>query len=310
MLERAAIGPSDRVLLGLPLTWSVGADAYAALLDLGALIFAPEAVSLADTLELAPTVLLSTLTDALRIAHAAADERIDLSLGPLRLAIITAEPGASLDVTRRLVENRWGATCLDVYAVTEFGLIGSGCQERHDGIHLDEQQLSVDVVSPDSGQRVGEGVVGELVVTTPADWDTPLADFRTGDLVRLRTKACECGRGSAWAESGVLGRVGERLRVRGRVILPSSIEQIVRRHPAVVDFALRAYTVRDECEVTVDLEASELIATEGDRARVAAEVSEDLKRSLGLRMNCEIVGPKSISATHAAGHRARRLTFN
>jgi hypothetical protein len=62
--------------------------------------------------------------------------------------------------------------------------------------------------------------------------------------------------------------------------------------------------------VTVDIEASEVIASEGDRARVAAEVSEDLKRTLGLRLNCEIVGPQAISATHAAGHPARRLMIH
>jgi phenylacetate-coenzyme A ligase PaaK-like adenylate-forming protein len=238
----------------------------------------------------------------------AAQQRVDLAGGPLRLAVITAEPGGSLEVTRRSVEDRWGAACLDVYALTELGVIGWGCKERRDGIHLDDGHLEVEVVEPESDRRVADGEMGELVVTTPRDWGTPLKGLHTGDLVRLRQEACSCGRGSAWAEGGVLGRVGDRLAVRGKMILPSNIEQIVRRHPAVIDFGLRAYSIRNECHVTVDLEITDAIATEGDRARVAAEVAEDVKRTLGLRLPCEVVAPGAISATHVPGRRARRLS--
>ena len=48
------------------------------------------------------------------------------------------------------------------------------------------------------------------------------------------------------------------------------------------------------------------IASEGDRARVAAEVSEDLKRSPGVRLQCDVVPPGSLG-DQDAGRRARRL---
>ena len=47
---------------------------------------------------------------------------------------------------------------------------------------------------------------------------------------------------------------------------------------------------------------------EGDPARVAAEVSEDLRRSLGVRLECEVVAPGSLSKYYDAGRRARRLS--
>ena len=50
------------------------------------------------------------------------------------------------------------------------------------------------------------------------------------------------------------------------------------------------------------------IASEGDRARVAAEVSEDLKRSLGLRLQCDVVPPGAAASDQDAGLRARRLS--
>ena len=84
------------------------------------------------------------------------------------------------------------------------------------------------------------------------------------------------------------------------------IEHVVRRHPAVADYRLRVYRVRNECELGVEIEPDQAISSEGDRARVAAEVSEDLKRSFGLRLQCDIVAPSSLG-DQDAGLRARRL---
>ena len=307
MLSGAGVDASDRVFIGLPLTWSVGWDAYSAQLAFGALTFASDQPSADEVAEFAPTVLVSTVTDALRLARETVVAGNDPLDGQVRLAIVTGEPGGSLEATRRSIEAHWGATCLDVYALTELGVIGWGCEQRRDGIHLDDRQLELTVLEPETDRAVTNGELGELVLSTPTDWDSPLERFRTGDLVCLRQDVCDCGRGSAWAEGGVLGRVNDRLSVRGQMILPSSIEQVVRRHPAVIDFALRTYSVRGECAVTVELETTDAMATEADRSRVAAEVGEDLRRTIGLRFPCEIVAPGAISATHMPGRPARRI---
>jgi phenylacetate-CoA ligase len=307
VLAEAGVGASDRVLLALPLVWATADDAYAALLEIGSLTLATERASVTDVIEFEPTVLMSTLTDASRLAYAAAQERIDVADGPLRLAVVTAEPGASLEVTRRFVEDRWGAACLDVYTLTEVGVIGWGCEQRRDGIHLDDRVLDLEVVGAESDRPVSSGDLAELVISTPGDWDTPLQRLRTGDLVRLHPDACACGRGSAWVEGGVLGRVNELLPVRGQMLLPSSIDQVARRHPAVVDFALRTYSVPGGYELTVQLEPTEALSSESDLSRVAAEVAEDLRRTFGIRLHCEVLPPGAITSTHPPGRRARRL---
>jgi phenylacetate-CoA ligase len=285
---------------------TVGADAYVALLELGSLTLASDDTSLAVVREFAPTILIATVSDALRLAYAAALAQVDLAETPVRLVIVTGEPGGSLPVTRRILEGRWGAACLDVYALTELGVIGWGCGDRGDGLHFDDRQLGLQVLEADGDEEVDPGELGELVVTTPETWGTPLANFHTGDLVRLAPDSCACA-GGAWAVGGVLGRVSERMLVRGTVLLPSTIEQVVRRHPAVVDFQLRTFVVRGECEVLVLVETTPSIASEGDRARVAAEVSEDLRRSLGLRLHCDVLAPGSPASELDAGRRARRM---
>jgi phenylacetate-CoA ligase len=306
VFQAGGVDSDDRVLLALPVGSAIGSDAYLALFNQGVLTLAADGVALGDIREFAPTVLIATVSDALRVAYLAARDNLDLAESSVRLAVLTGEPGGSLPVTRRILEGRWGATCLDVYALTEVGVVGWGCDARGDGLHLDGSQLTLQALDPEGGAAVDPGELGELVITTPDSWGTPLTDFHTGDLVRLGPDGSQCGAG-AWALGGVLGRVSERMVVRGTVLLPSTIEQIVRRHPAVVDFQLRTFEVRGDCEVLVLVETTPLIASEGDRARVAAEVSEDVRRSLGLRLHCDVLPPGSPATELDAGHRARRL---
>ena len=110
------------------------------------------------------------------------------------------------------------------------------------------------------------------------------------------------------AEGGVLGRVTERVTTRGVAILPSTIEHVVRRHPAVVDFRMHVYKRGGSYELAVQLEPDDAIASESDRARVAAEVCEDLRRSLGLLLQCDMVAPSRFADDQDAGRRARRLS--
>lgn len=297
-LETGRVTSGDRVLLMLPLESAVGSDCQMALFEIGALTAVCVGASIQDIKSFDPTTLICTPTDALRLACAGGSHLAD---GSVRLVVVTGEAGGSIGATRRAIESRWGAACLDVYALTELGVVGWGCTVRDGGIHLDDRALIIDSLPSDSDPV-------ELIVTTPNDWGTPLTRFCTGDIVRLTRSECACGDSSLWLGGGVLGRVTERLAVRDHLLLPSSIEDVVRRHPAVVDFRLRVYERRGRREVAVALEPDDAIASESDRARVAAEVSEDLKRSIGLRLQCDVVAPGSYANDQDAGRRARRLS--
>jgi phenylacetate-CoA ligase len=220
------------------------------------------------------TVVVCTPSDALRLADNARD--VDLAERTVRLVVVTGEPGGSVPSTRRRIEELFGARCLDVYAMTETGPLGWQCAASTDGVHLETADFACEIDR------------GELVVNSKAG--SPLVGYRTGDLVQRAGEPCACGREVVC----VLGRADEALRVRGVVILPSMLENIVRRHPAVTEYRLDAYHVRGESELGIEIEPDEAVATEGDRARVAAEVAEDIKRSLGLRLQCEAVPPASL----------------
>ena len=286
VLSGTGVSATDRVLVDLSADWPIAVDCQRALAELGV------AVS-EDVARFQPSVLITTPSSALRLEQAES----------LRIVMVTGEPGGSIGACRRLIEGRGGARCVDVYALHELGVVGWSCPEQSDCLHLDDHALRLDVLEADSEHGVRTGDLGELVVSLSED---PTNRLRTGDLVRLSRAECACRLSSAWAVGGVLGRVSERLRVRGCDLLPSTVEQVVRRHPGVGDFRLRVYRRRgSDSAVAVELEPQDMIATEGDRSRVAAEVSQDLRRSLGLRLAVDVVPPGSID--HDAYGRVRRV---
>jgi phenylacetate-CoA ligase len=299
VLEAADVRSADRVLVALPAELTIGADCWSATREIGATAQRCVPVSVDDIVRWAPTVLISTPGDALRLTQAAADQRINLTDWLLKLVVVTGEPGGSISSARRRIEDRFGGRCLDVYALGDAGVVGTTCSARPDSIHLDERVFDIDC--DDAGG-------GELVLTTRLPRSSPLVGYRTGDLVRLTREPCGCGQSGVRADGGILGRLTERMMVRGVELLPSHVEQVVRRHPAVSDYHLLVYEAGAECKVSVQIEVDFAIASEGDQARVAAEVAEDLKRSLGLRLACEVVTPGSLSEHYDAGRRARRLS--
>lgn len=225
---------------------------------------------LRELLDQAATVVVCTPSDALRLAEVAS--RGALAESVVRLVVLAGEIGGSVPSTRRRIEDQFfPAHCRDVYYLGQIGAAGWQCGVLTEGVHI-AQELEPRLVE------------GELVLT----WDG--AVYRTGDLVEPVGERCACGR-----ETVVIrGRKQDLLSVRGIDILPSTIENIVRRHPAVIEYRLDAYHVRGESELGIEIEPDEAVASEGDRARVAAEVAEDVKRSLGLRLQCEAVPAGSL----------------
>lgn len=94
---------------------------------------------------------------------------------------------------RERIERAGGCATFMHYGTTEIGLGGGvecGC---HEGCHMRESDVLVEIVDPESGVPLQEGEQGEVVVTTLGRRAMPLFRYRTGDLARLLLKRCACG---------------------------------------------------------------------------------------------------------------------
>lgn len=220
-----------------------------------------------------PTVLLSTPTYALRLAEVARAEGIDLRSCGVRVTIHAGEPGASIPSIRARIEDAWGASAFDHAGATEVGAFALPCETKA-ALHLNEAEFIVEVLDPATGVPTPPGERGELVVTNLGRGGWPVIRYRTGDLVTMGTRRCECGRSFLSLPGGVIGRVDDLMIVRGVNVYPSAIEAIVRQFD-VDEFRMVRTTSRDMEEVIVELEARD-----ADVDRVA----DALRAQIGVRI--------------------------
>jgi phenylacetate-coenzyme A ligase PaaK-like adenylate-forming protein len=93
----------------------------------------------------------------------------------------------------RELERIWGCEVFNHYGATEMGLGGGVECEAHRGYHLREADLYFEIVNPETGEPVPDGVYGEVVFTTLTRRGMPLIRYRMGDRSRFISGQCPCG---------------------------------------------------------------------------------------------------------------------
>lgn len=189
----------------------------------------------------------------------------------LRTALVTAEP---LPASLRTELQRRVPVVRMAYGTAEAGLIAYECGAGRPLRPADG--LLVEVCDLSTGVPVTQGE-GQVVVTL-ARPDYPLVRFGTGDLsawvVDEEGQACL---------AGVLGRVGQAVKVRGMFLHPRQAAEVLSGVPGLKVWRLVVdrHEHRDElrCEVVIE---------EGAAAGEVAAAVADRIRS-GLRFTAEVV---------------------
>ena len=145
----------------------------------------------------------------------------------LRRACFVAEPlQPSL---RKRFEEEYEIDTYQMYGATEVGDIAYECSEKA-GWHICEDVI-VEIVDPSTGKGVEPGRLGEVVVTR-LNGIFFLLRFGTGDLSSIIEEDCACGRTSRRL-SGIAGRVGDAVKVRGMFITPGQLARMGEAFPRV-----------------------------------------------------------------------------
>jgi len=109
-----------------------------------------------------------------------------------------------------LIEKNFGCIVYATYQTVETGKIGFQC-ERREGFHLNIDLSPIRLIN-ESGQTVGPGHLGEVVVSNLYNRAMVLLNYRLGDLGVLATKPCPCGRSLPLLEK-LEGRVFETIQL-------------------------------------------------------------------------------------------------
>ncbi len=240
------------------------------------------------------TALGATPSYALHIAEVAVEEGVDLHSLPLRAAFLGAEPMTEKMAAR--IAEKMGVEVYEQYGLSE--VIGPGVASAcgyAEGMHVWEDHFIPEIVDPDSGERLPDGEVGELVLTAPTKEALPIIRYRTRDLTRLYTEPCPCGRTSARI-ARIMGRTDDMLIIRGVNVFPSQVEHALMGMDDLEPHYQLVLSTREEDhqdDLSVRVETAEHVA-KADHEALQASVSETLREALSLTATVELAPPRTI----------------
>ncbi len=96
------------------------------------------------------------------------------------------------DADRSLIEEQLGVAVFSFYQAAEALRIAFQCEQRQ-GLHISLDQIAVRAIDS-SGQNVGPGGSGEIVISNLVNRATVLLNYKVGDTVTLGHGPCPCGR--------------------------------------------------------------------------------------------------------------------
>jgi phenylacetate-CoA ligase len=194
---------------------------------------------------------------------------------------------------RKIFEETYHLATSQAYAVTEpGGAIAYECEEKS-GLHLMDDYI-IEIVDPQTGKQLGQGETGEIVVTPIHNKAWGLLRFGTGDLSSFVTAHCPCGR-TSFKITGILGRSGDAVKVRGMFIVARQAEQVINALEPVSKFriVIDRQSNRDIMLLQLELKAV------ADQAKLTAEINQKFQDACRVKLDdIKFVSPGTIPEPH------------
>jgi phenylacetate-CoA ligase len=295
VLDAAEVTSEDRALMAFSFGPFIGFwSAHDALAQRGTMVIPAGGMSTESRLELArtcgATVVLCTPTYAMHMAHVAEENQIDVGKLGVRRIIVAGEPGGSVPAIRRRIEQAWNAKVIDHTGATEVGPWGYANHDQT-GVYVNESQFIAEFLSQETGQPAADGELSELVLTTLGRAGSPVIRYRTGDLVRPTWNSSGEPR-FVLLQGGVLSRTDDMLIIRGVNVFPSSVEQILRSFPEVVEYRITARKRGAMDTLAIEVE---------DRLNEPDRIERESQLRLGLKIDLSLVPLGSLPRSEGKG---------
>jgi phenylacetate-CoA ligase len=185
--------------------------------------------------ELKCTAFAATPTYVLGMADTARKMGIDPRSIGIKKITCAGEPGASIPTTKQRMEEAWGAKVYDHIGATEIGAWSYMCTEQR-GLHVNEAFFLVEIEDMETGEIIEEPMKnGKMVVTAFDRYAKPCIRFDSKDVIRWADYECPCGRTFRMIDGGVIGRADDITKVKGVLLAPTAIEEVVRSFKELSD---------------------------------------------------------------------------
>ena len=240
-------------------------------------------------------MLVATPSYAMHLAEVLEEKGFGPNDIPLKFAPLGAEPWT--EEMRNQIERKLGIKAVNSFGMSE--LIGPGvameCLDQQ-GMHIWEDHFVPEIIDPDTGEVLPDGMTGELVVTAMTKECLPLLRYRTRDIARLEKSVCSCGRTMARIQR-LTGRTDDMLIIRGVNVFPSQIEGILlETEGASPNYQLVLSTHNNMTNLEVKVEVlPEYFNDDITRlSSMSEKIGNKIKTFIGISVKVSIMEPKTL----------------
>ncbi len=248
---RSEAGPIDR------LTRTLGRFLF--LNELGSTAEWPEDHEkriLAELADFRPAVLEANPSLLARVARYAARTGTPVWQPPL--IVFTYEFISALHM--RDIRRVYTSPVASSYGSTEAGYVFMECE--HGSLHQNTDSCRVDLLPLETGSDIAK-----ILATTFGNEWFPLVRFEVGDIGRVASRPCPCGRTFGITLSAIEGRLKSLFLSEGRLITHREMDVLLSRVPGLEQYRLDQDAPRDfRCAVVLEPGAGRRVA--GDAADV------------------------------------------
>jgi phenylacetate-CoA ligase len=258
--------------------------------------------------ELQATAMMATPSYVLTMADTAKNRQ---GINPakdltIKRIVCAGEPGASIPSTRRRMEEAWGAKVYDHVGATEIGAWGYECREQS-GIHINEAMFLVEVEDFNTGEIITQpGRKGKMVITALDREAQPCLRFDSKDVVEWENSSCTCGRTFRLFKGGVSARADDITKVKGVLLSPSAIEEVVRGFTELSDeYEVTVTKKGDTDDIALKIEL--MPGQEGNQKEILARLKDHLRLQTNLNYVIEVHPFQSIPRPEGKAKRFKDL---
>ncbi len=258
--------------------------------------------------ELKATALMATPTYVLGMADTARKLGIDPAKDlEVRKIVVAGEPGGSIPATKKRMEEAWGAKVYDQVGATEIGHWGYEC-EAQCGLHIHEGFHLVEIEDVETGELITEpGRKGSMVITTFDRYAHPCVRFDSKDIIELGPpETCRCGRTFRLVPGGVTGRADDITKVKGVLLAPAAIEEVVRAIPQLGDEYEVEVTKKGDID-NISLKVELPPEYEKELESIRDELTRQLRDKTSLRYDLYFTSPGSLPRYETKAKRFKDL---
>lgn len=272
-LTIAGIQPGDRVQISTTLDkqFMAGMAYYSGLITLGATVVRSGPGSAHFQNE---TIKRHRANVLIGVGSFLSNMISELHENGIRKMVCIGEPLRHSDFTPNAIGKKLDATSeiawFSTYASTEIATAFTECEAGMGG-HVLPELVHVEILD-ENDLPVPNGELGEVTLTPLGIEGTPVLRYKTGDLARLHSDPCSCGRKTPRL-GPIEGRKSQMIKLKGTTIYPPQIENSLH-HLHISEYVIRiSAETKGSDQVTVFLNAS----LEKDHESIAKALRDELR---------------------------------